>query len=402
MKHLARIIALSLFLSAGTWAQPGPVPSDQTEFNQAQLDQMLAPIALYPDPLLSQVLMASTYPLEVVEADRWSRAHPDLRGDAAVRAVERQSWDPSVKSLVAFPQILHTMDDKLEWTEQLGDAFLAQQDAVMDTVQQLRHKARDAGNLSSNDEVTVQEDQEAIDIEPARPDVVYVPYYDPTVVYGSWWWPDYPPTYWSPWDGYGWRSGYAWGPGFIIGGGFFFGGWDWRHHGIWIRDHRHWFHHHDHDHDRDWDRGPHAWHHDPGHRRGVPYHNADLDRRFDWGRHPTGTRQLPHGRAPAARVPGSPPQASGGLTHPPRPANPPVQQAPIHGRPSGQQPVSRQPAAPVQQRAPSPQRAPVQLRNAPVPQRVPVQQHAPMPRPPMRQPDPPKKIDRTPQAASQR
>src|SRR5437016_583291 len=115
-------------------------------FTQQELDQMLAPIALYPDSLLSQILMASSYPLEVVEAARWSKANPNLKGNQAVQAVAQNSWDPSVKSLVAFPQILMMMDDKLNWTERLGDAFLAQQQQVMDTVQNLRQKASAAGN----------------------------------------------------------------------------------------------------------------------------------------------------------------------------------------------------------------------------------------------------------------
>src|SRR5450759_340250 len=116
---------------------------------QPQLDQMLAPIALYPDALLSQILMAATYPLEVVEAARWSRSHPNFAGDDAVRAAERENWDPSVISLLAFPQVLARMDENLEWTQALGDAFLDQESQVMDTVQDLRRRAQAAGNLRS-------------------------------------------------------------------------------------------------------------------------------------------------------------------------------------------------------------------------------------------------------------
>src|SRR3989304_2353649 len=157
-------------------------------FTQEELDQMLAPIALYPDSLLSQILMASTYPLEVGEAARWSRTNPDLKGDQAVTAVEKKNWDPSVKSLVAFPQILMMMDEKLDWTERLGDAFLGQQTQVMDTVQYLRQRAQAAGNLNSNDQIRVDQQGEVIVIEPANPQVIYVPYYDPAVIYGPWWW----------------------------------------------------------------------------------------------------------------------------------------------------------------------------------------------------------------------
>ena len=143
---------------------------------------------------LSQILMASSYPLEVVEAARWSKANPNLKGDQAVQAVAQNSWDPSVKSLVAFPQILMMMDDKLNWTDRLGDAFLAQQQQVMDTVQNLRQKASAAGNLTSNDQIRVDQQGQSIVVEPANPQVIYVPYYNPMVIYGPWWWPAYPPV----------------------------------------------------------------------------------------------------------------------------------------------------------------------------------------------------------------
>ena len=156
---------------------------------------MLAPIALYPDPLLSQILMATTYPLEIVEAARWVAANPGLRGDDAVRAVAAQPWDPSVKSLVAFPQILALLDQRLDWTQRLGNAFLAQQAQVMDTVQALRRRANSAGNLRSSDQMQVEDQSGSIALEPANPQLVYVPYYDPMTVYGSWWWPGYPPVY---------------------------------------------------------------------------------------------------------------------------------------------------------------------------------------------------------------
>src|SRR5712692_9449100 len=153
-------------------------------FTQQELDQMLAPIALYPDSLLSQILMASSYPLEVVEAARWSKANPNLKGDQAVQAVAQNTWDPSVKSLVAFPQILMMMDDKLNWTERLGDAFLAQQQQVMDTVQNLRQKASAAGKLTSNDHCRVDQQRQSGVFGRVNPQVIYVPYYNPMVIYG--------------------------------------------------------------------------------------------------------------------------------------------------------------------------------------------------------------------------
>jgi hypothetical protein len=275
MKKLAKYLMLALALStAGAFAQSPPPAADNPSFTQQQLDQMLAPVALYPDALLSQVLMASTYPLEVVEAARWSRDHANSHqsGEAAVLAVGNMNWDPSVKSLVAFPQVLQTMDQKIEWTERMGDAFLSQQPQVMDTVQELRHKAQVAGNLQPSAQMQVQQDGDDIDIAPTNPDLVYVPYYDPTVVYGSWWWPDYPPVFWSPWDSYGWNGDFAWGGGIIIGDGFVFGGWDWHHHHAWINDHHHWFAH--------GADGQRTWQHDSGHRHGVPYRNDALNREF--------------------------------------------------------------------------------------------------------------------------
>ncbi|MDR3389880.1 MAG: DUF3300 domain-containing protein [Rudaea sp.] len=275
MKTCAKYLVFSLLLVlVGAFAQDATPPAgDNPSFSQEELDQMLAPIALYPDPLLSQILMAATYPLEVVQAARWSGAHPDMKGDAAVQAVADQNWDPSIKALIAFPQVLQTLDQKIEWTERLGDAFLAQQSQVMDTVQQLRRKAQQAGNLNSNAQIAVNQADDAIEIAPSNPDEVYVPYYDPNVIYGSWWWPGYPPVFWSPWPGYGWNGGFAWGIGIGIGADFFFGSWDWRHHLVFAGGGH-------------GGEGRRPWQHDPGHRRGVPYRSGALNQRF--------------GRAPAA------------------------------------------------------------------------------------------------------
>jgi hypothetical protein len=167
-------------------------------FKTEEIEQLVAPIALYPDELVSQILMASTYPLEVVQADRWAKANKTLKGDALTKALEAQSWDPSVKSLVNFPQVLAMMSEKLDVTQKLGDAFLAQQKDVMDAIQRLRAKAQAQGNLKTTKEQTVIVEQPAaqttvIKIEPANPQVVYVPTYNPTVVYGAWPYPAYPP-----------------------------------------------------------------------------------------------------------------------------------------------------------------------------------------------------------------
>ena len=162
-------------------------------FKAEELEQILAPIALYPDSLLTQILMASTYPLEIVQADRWAKQNKDMKGDALAKALEAQPWDPSVKSLVNFPQVLAMMSEKLDWTQKVGDAFLAQQKDVMGTIQKLRHKAQASGNLKTTKEQVVKVEKEVIIIESASPQVVYVPTYNPTVVYGAWAYPAYPP-----------------------------------------------------------------------------------------------------------------------------------------------------------------------------------------------------------------
>jgi len=186
---------LVLILAAPPWviAQGTQGTQESKTFKQEELDQMLAPVALYPDELLTQVLMASTYPLEIVQAARWTTQNKNLKGDALTQALEKQDWDASVKSLVNFPDVLSKMNENLEWTQKLGDAFLAQQKQVMDTIQNLRKKAQEAGNLKTTEQQKVVVEKETIIIQPASPEVVYVPSYNPTVVYGAWWWPLYPP-----------------------------------------------------------------------------------------------------------------------------------------------------------------------------------------------------------------
>lgn len=175
-----------------------PVQAQERYYNQAELDALLAPIALYPDALLSQVLMAATYPGDVREAAAWSRANPHLTGEDAVRAAQDQPWDPSVKSLLAFPEVLARMDESPQWMADLGQAFLAQEPHVMETVQGLRRRAQASGYLQ-NDQTYLRQDGSYIAIHPVRPQFIYVPYYDPLVVFGSWWWPAHRPVYWRPW-----------------------------------------------------------------------------------------------------------------------------------------------------------------------------------------------------------
>ena len=190
-------------------AAGAPPAAGAKTFSQGELDQLVAPIALYPDALLAQVLMASTYPLEIVSAARWVKANPGLKDKALEDALQQQTWDPSVKSLAVFPQVLAMMNEKLDWTQKLGDAFLAQQKDVLATAQALRSKAVAQGTLKDSKEQKVSTAQEnnvtVIKIEPTNPEVVYVPTYNPTVVYGAWPYPAYPPYYYYP-------------PGYVAGG----------------------------------------------------------------------------------------------------------------------------------------------------------------------------------------
>ena len=206
---------------------PSPAP-DQPALKPAELDALVAPIALYPDPLLANVLMASTYPLEVVRAERWVNQNKNLKGDALKAAAEKQAWDASVKALVATPSVLQLMSERLDWTQKLGEAFLAQEQDVMDAVQRMRARAYDRKKLVTTKEqvVSVREEQnrQVISIEPAVPDTLYVPYYEPQVVYGDWPYADYPayPYYW----GYpGYIAAGVIATGLAFGGAYALGRW---------------------------------------------------------------------------------------------------------------------------------------------------------------------------------
>jgi hypothetical protein len=253
---------------------------------------MLAPVALYPDALLSQMLMASTYPLEVVEAGRWIKQHKGLSGSALEDALAGQTWDASVKSLCAFPQVLDRMARDLSWTQKLGDAFIDQQQQVMDTVQSLRRKAQAAGTLKSNTQQQVAVADDDITIEPANPQVVYVPTYNPAVVYGTWWWPGYPPYYpawWGPPAGALWSDGFFWGAG-IAAGLFLWGGFNWRRHDVEFNLGR--YNHFNRSHLADG-----HWHFDPRHRGGVPYRGGAARERYGrFDQHAAQAREAFRGR----------------------------------------------------------------------------------------------------------
>ncbi|MFM0030610.1 DUF3300 domain-containing protein [Paraburkholderia madseniana] len=220
---------VGLTMPSSVYAQSAAKMSNQ------QLDSLTAPIALYPDALLAQVLMAATFPQDVQAAAAWSKANSKLQGDDAVKAVASEPWDPSVQSLVAFPQVLATMASKPDWVSQLGNAFLAQPNDVMDSVQHLRKQAQAAGNLKTSSQQKVVVEQSTIQIVPANPQVVYVPTYNPTVVYGTWPYPAYPPVYVPPPPGYaiatGFATGLAFGAGVAVANSLW-GGFNWNTHDV--------------------------------------------------------------------------------------------------------------------------------------------------------------------------
>ena len=281
------LVLLLPFAAQAQGTSQQPAPSDQQLLKPEELDALLAPIALYPDALLAQILMASTYPLEVIEAERWVTANKNLKNDALKEAVGKQSWDDSVKSLVATPSVLDMMSDKLDWTQKLGDAVLAQQPDVMDAVQRLRQKAQANDKLPSNQQQTVtteqQDGKQVIVITPTQPNTVYVPYYNPSVVYGSWPSPAYPPYYWPPpaYVGAGLlATGLAFGAGYALGrwagGGYWGGGMNWGGNNINVNRNVN---------INNINRGGgNNWAHNPAHRQGVRYNNANVAQKFGGNR----------------------------------------------------------------------------------------------------------------------
>ena len=273
-------------------------PSEK--FTREELAQMLAPIALYPDALLSQILMASTYPIEVIEADRWVKRNSGLNDEALDQALLDKEWDPSVKAVCHFPSILALMSERITETTSLGNAFLAQEAEVLGMVQELRAKAHAQGHLKTSDQQKVLVENGTIIVEPVNPRVIYVPYYDPFYVYGPWWYPAYPPYYWGP-AGVSLGIGLSYWPGIYFG--FSFGSWsyfDWHHHHVHIDSHhrpryvRH---------DR-WHTAPGPWQHVTTHRRGVAYRDKYTAQKYgQFTRRPVDARReirgFPERQAPA-------------------------------------------------------------------------------------------------------
>jgi Protein of unknown function (DUF3300)/Chaperone of endosialidase len=278
--RFSRLIMIALLWSVplGAMAQQPATAPTQPLLKPAELDQLLAPMALHPDPLLSEVLIASTYPLEVVQADRWAKSNKALKGDALTAALAKQSWDDSVKSLVQVPSVLAMMSEQLDWTQRLGDAVLAQQADVMDSIQRLRARARANGKLESTKEQTVtvktEDQKQYVVIEPTSPTEIYVPYYEPAAVYGDWPDPDYAPYYFPP--PYGYIPGAALATGVAFAAGVavrhaFWGNCDWGRGNINVVA------------NRSVDianinRG--KWEHNADHRQGVKYNNADVRQKF--------------------------------------------------------------------------------------------------------------------------
>src|SRR5882672_7744301 len=193
MKTITRILLCATLLGTALMARA------ERTYNQAELDALMAPIALYPDTVLSNILIAASYPDDVREAAAWSRGNPQVRGDDALRLVENLPWHPSVKALIAMPEVLARMDESPQWLVDLGDAYRVHGPYVMETVQQLRRRAQASGHLQSDEQQAVYEQYGAIVVAPAYPSVVDVRYYDPYLVYGPWWWPAYRPIVWRPW-----------------------------------------------------------------------------------------------------------------------------------------------------------------------------------------------------------
>ena len=280
-RMLGLVLAILVSALTSAFAQgAGDNTSQQPAANllkPEQLEALVAPIALYPDALLVNVLAAATYPLEVVQADRWASENKSLKGDQLKAAVDKQAWDDSVKALVSTPSVLTMMSQKLDWTQKLGDALLAQQADVMDAIQRLRTKAYDNKKLMTTKEqkVTVQQTQgrQTIVIEPAIADTMYVPYYDPATVYGSWPYADYPPYYFGypSYIGAGViAAGLAFGAGYALGrwGNYWGGGCNWGNNNFFINR------------SNTINNIGNNWQHNPVHRDGVRYTNANVQQRF--------------------------------------------------------------------------------------------------------------------------
>lgn len=272
-------------------------------FTEAELAQILAPIALYPDTILSHILIAATYPVEVIQAERWVSENSDLSAEKSLEQVEDKSWDPSVKALVPFPQILERLSDDLDWTEKLGDAFLQDEAKVLAGIQSLRQQAQQAGNLDNMKNMEVSREENKIIIQPIEKEVIYVPYYDTRVVYGNWHWAHRPPVYWD----FSWHSGhrhhysshhghydhhysghhysghhglFSWHPGVHISFHHYFSAVNWHHNHLVVLKRRHYTRGYYHRNDIIRHHGGKRWFHNPKHRKGAAYRSHIVKERY--------------------------------------------------------------------------------------------------------------------------
>ena len=261
------------------------------KLSEAQIEQLVAPIALYPDDLLAQLLMASTYPLEIVQAARWVDKNKNLKGKTLEAAIQRQSWDESIKSVALVPQVLTMMNEELDWTQQLGDAFLVQQEDVLEAVQRLRRKAENEGNLKSNKQQKIVkktvEKQEVIIVQSANPEIVYVPVYNPTVIYGTWPYPSYVPYYYYP-PGYVASRAIWFGAGVAVGAAIW-GNCNWGRYNVEINVNRY-------NNFNRTDLKNVNWNHNSFHRKGVPYRDASVRKKYNRNVSSTKAREEFRGR----------------------------------------------------------------------------------------------------------
>ena len=259
-----------------------------SQLSQAELQQILAPIALYPDVLLTHILIASTYPLEVVQAYRWLEQNPDLDSEQHLSLVEKYQWDESIVSLLAFPAVLQRLNDDLNWTQQLGEAFLADEALLLSSIQMLRQQADDVGNLDKMANINVEREQEHIILTPVEKHIVYVPYYDTRVIYGHWHWRHHPPVFWSAPVGlhtsyyyHRHHHPFYWHTGIHIGHHFFFSSFHWHNRYVVIHHSRKPYYRHVTRYSKkSVSIGGSRWQHKKHHRRGVTYTNKALHKRY--------------------------------------------------------------------------------------------------------------------------
>jgi hypothetical protein len=250
-------------------------------FTTAELEQMLAPIALYPDTLLTHILMATTYPIEVVDAERWLTKNQHLSAQELADAAEDKDWDASVKALLPFPNVLKKLSDDLYWMRNVGDAFLQDEAQVLASVQRLRKQADQAGNLDSMDNVKVIRESRTIIIEPRQPDIIYVPYYDTRVVYGQWRWSHYPPIFWHHPVHYVSHHGpYYWHNPVHLTVGLFFGAVHWNNHHVVVHHHKSRYYKRHSKNKVSTSYQAKRWQHNPRHRKGVAYRTSHIQKKY--------------------------------------------------------------------------------------------------------------------------